>query len=137
MCLGSAAAALDRTKAHVAMRQAFGRPLATFQGVSFPIAEHETFVEAARLLCYKTLWLRDRGLPHTAEAAMCKWWAPKVAVDALHDCLLLHGHYGYTDEYPIEQQLRDVIGLEIGDGTAQIAKVVIARERLGREFRSY
>lgn len=137
MCLGSAIAALDRTKAHVTMRQAFGRPLASFQGVSFPIAEHTTFIEAARLLCYKTLWLRDRGLPHTAEAAMCKWWAPKLAVDALHDCLLLHGHYGYTDEYPIEQQLRDVMGLEIGDGTAQIAKVVIAREQLGREFRSY
>jgi cyclohexanecarboxyl-CoA dehydrogenase len=137
MCLGASIAALERTKAHVTARHAFGRPLASFQGVSFPVAEHLTLVEAARLLCYKTLWLRDRGLPHTSEAAMCKWWAPKVAVDALHDCLLLHGHYGYTDEYPIEQQLRDVIGLEIGDGTAQIAKIVIVREQLGREFRSY
>jgi cyclohexanecarboxyl-CoA dehydrogenase len=133
MCLGTATAAVNRTKEHVTIRRAFGRPLAGFQGVSFPIAEHLTFIEAARLLCYKTLWLRDRGLPHTTEAAMCKWWAPKVAVDAIHDCLLLHGHYGYTDEYPIEQQLRDVIGLEIGDGTAQIAKVVIARDQLGRE----
>lgn len=135
MCLGAATASLDRTKSHVTTRQAFGRPLAAFQGVSFPIAEHLTFIEAARLLCYKTLWLRDSGLPHTTEAAMCKWWAPQVAVHALHDCLLLHGHYGYTDEYPIEQQLRDVIGLEIGDGTAQIAKIVIVRERLGKEFR--
>jgi cyclohexanecarboxyl-CoA dehydrogenase len=96
MCLGSAIAAVERTKAHVTMRRAFGKPLASFQGVSFPIAEHLTFIEAARLLCYKTLWLRDQNLPHTTEAAMCKWWAPKLAVDALHDCLLLHGHYGYT-----------------------------------------
>ncbi|GIW42223.1 MAG: acyl-CoA dehydrogenase [Candidatus Binatia bacterium] len=137
MCLGSAARALERTREHVKQRKAFGRPLATFEGVSFPLAEHSTYVEAARLLCYKTLWLRDRNLPHTREAAMAKWWAPKVAVDALHDCLLLHGHYGYTDEYPIEQQLRDVMGLEIGDGTAQISKLVIAREELGREYRPY
>jgi cyclohexanecarboxyl-CoA dehydrogenase len=135
MCLGAAAAALDRTRAHVTTRRAFGRPLAAFQGVSFPIAEHLTFVEAARLLCYKTLWLRDRGLPHTTEAAMCKWWAPQLAVNAIHDCLLLHGHYGYTDEYPIEQLLRDVIGLEIGDGTSQVAKLVIARRELGRGLR--
>ncbi len=136
MCLGAATAALDRTRAHVTQRRAFGRPLAAFQGVAFPLAEHLTFVEAARLLCYKTLWLRDRSLPHTAEAGMCKWWAPRVAVNTLHECLLLHGHYGYTDEYPIEQQLRDVIGLEIGDGTAQIAKLVVARERLGRNLAS-
>ncbi len=137
MCLGSAAAALARTCEHVKQRKAFGRPLATFEGVSFPIAEHLTYVEAARLLCFKTLWLRDQERPHTAEAAMAKWWAPKVAVDALHDCLLLHGHYGYTDEYPIEQQLRDVMGLEIGDGTAQISKIVISREVFGREFKPY
>lgn len=137
MCLGSAAAALERTKDHVKERRAFGRPLGTFEGVSFPLAEHLTYVEAARLLCYKALWLRDCEAPHTREAAMAKWWAPKVAVDALHDSLLLHGHYGYTDEYPIEQQLRDVLGLEIGDGTAQVSKIVIAREELGREFRPY
>jgi cyclohexanecarboxyl-CoA dehydrogenase len=137
MCLGSAAAGLERTCEHVKQRKAFGVPLAKFEGVSFPIAEHLTFIEAARLLCYKTLWLRDRDLPHTKEAAMAKWWAPKVAVDALHDCLLLHGHYGYTDEYPIEQQLRDVMGLEIGDGTAQVSKIVISREVFGREFKPY
>ena len=61
---------------------------------------------------------------------MVKWWGPKVAVDAIHDCLLLHGHYGYTQDLPLEQRLRDVIGLEIGDGTAQVSKIVIARELL-------
>ena len=61
---------------------------------------------------------------------MVKWWGPK-AVDAIHDCLLLHGHW-YTQDLPLEQRLRDVIGLEIGDGTAQVSKIVIARELFGR-----
>jgi cyclohexanecarboxyl-CoA dehydrogenase len=94
-------------------------------------------LEAARWLCYRTLWLRDQGLPHAKEAAMVKWWGPKIAVDAIHDCLLLHGHYGYTQDLPLEQRLRDVIGLEIGDGTAQVSKIVIARELFGREFLPY
>ena len=68
---------------------------------------------------------------------MVKWWGPKAAVDAIHDCLLLHGHYGYTQDLPLEQRLRDVIGLEIGDGTAQVSKIVIARELFGREFLPY
>ena len=78
---------------------------------------------AARLLCYQTLWLKDAGLPHTTEAAMCKWWAPKTAYDVINQCLLLHGQYGYRTELPIEQRLRDVLGLQIGDGTAQIMKL--------------
>ncbi len=100
--------------------------------MTFPLAEAETLYEACRLLCYKTLWLRDQGLPHTSEAAMCKWWAPKLAFDILHQCLLLHGHYGYAKEMPHQQRLRDVLGLQIGDGTAQIQKMIIARERIGR-----
>jgi cyclohexanecarboxyl-CoA dehydrogenase len=63
---------------------------------------------------------------------MCKWYGPKVSVDIIHQCLLTHGHYGYTRELPHEQRLRDVMGLEIGDGTAQIQKLVIAREKIGR-----
>ncbi|MCE2509821.1 MAG: acyl-CoA dehydrogenase family protein [Alphaproteobacteria bacterium] len=131
-CLGAARASLDETWAYVQEREAFGAPLAKFEGVTFPLAEAETFYEACRLLCYKTLWLRDQGLPHTAEAAMCKWWAPKLSFDILHQCLLLHGHYGYSKETPHQQRLRDVMGLEIGDGTAQVQKIVIARERIGR-----
>jgi cyclohexanecarboxyl-CoA dehydrogenase len=137
MCIGAAEQSLDETIAYVKQREAFGRPLAKFEGVSFPIAEHATTLEAARWLCYRTLWLRDQGLPHTKETAMVKWWGPKVAVDAIHDCLLLHGHYGYSQDLPLEQRLRDVIGLEIGDGTAQVSKIVIARELLGREFLPY
>jgi cyclohexanecarboxyl-CoA dehydrogenase len=131
-CLGAAQASVEETWEHVSHREAFDRPLSTFQGVSFPLAEAETLLAAARLLCYQTLWLKDRGLPHTAEAAMCKWWAPKASTDIIHDCLLLHGQLGYRTDLPIQQRLRDVMGLQIGDGTAQIMKLIIARQRLGR-----
>jgi len=131
-CLAAARASLDETWPHVTEREAFGRPLAQYQGVSFPLAEAETAYRAARLLCYETLWRRDAGLPHTSEAAMAKWFAPKTAVDIIHQCLLTHGHAGYSRDLPHEQRLRDVIGLEIGDGTAQIMKLIVAREKIGR-----
>ncbi len=130
--LAVARAALDETWAHAAQREAFGKPLSAFQGVSHPLAEGETQVEAARLLCLQTLWLKDRQLPHGAQAAMCKWWAPKLAYDVVHQCLLTFGHGGY-DRGVMEQRLRDVLGFQIGDGTAQIMKTIIARTRAGRE----
>jgi cyclohexanecarboxyl-CoA dehydrogenase len=131
-CLGSAVASLEETWKYITERTAFGNPLAKYQGVTEPLAEAETFLEAARLLCYKTLWLRDNGLPHTAEAAMCKWWAPKTAFQTIHRCLLTHGHGGYSTDLPHQQRLRDVMGLQIGDGTEQIQKMIIAREKVGR-----
>ena len=130
--LAVARAALDETWEYVAQRQAFGKPLSAFQGVSHPLAEFDTQVDAARLLCLQALWLKDNGKPHSAEAAMCKWWAPKLAYDAIHQCLLSFGHGGY-DRGPMEQRLRDVLGFQIGDGTAQIMKTIIARTRAGRE----
>ena len=130
--LGEARASLDETWPHVRERRAFDVPLVQFQGVSFPLAEAETHVAAARLLCYDTLRKRDRGERHTAEAAMCKWWAPKKAHDILIQCVLLHGHAGWGDDYPHQQRMRDVMGLQIGDGTAQIQKMVIAREVAGK-----
>jgi len=133
-CVGTAQQTVDETWQYVCERRAFDRPISTFQGVSFPLAESETLLAAARMLCYQTLWLKDAGLPHTSEAAMCKWWAPKTAYDVINSCLLLHGQYGYRTEKPIEQRLRDVLGLQIGDGTAQIMKLIIARQKLGREF---
>jgi len=136
-CLGVAQQSLEETMVYVRERNAFGRPLARFEGVSFPIAEAATQVEACRWLCYRALWLADRGQRHTRESAMTKWWGPRLAVDAIHQCLLLHGHYGYTDELPFEQRMRDVIGLEIGDGTAQVMKMVVARELIGRESLPY
>lgn len=136
-CLGAAQVSLEETITYVKERRAFGRMLATFEGVSFPIAEAATHIEAARWLCYRGLWLADRGQPYTKESAMAKWWAPKLSVETIHQCLLLHGHYGYTDELPFEQRLRDVIGLEIGDGTAEVMKVIVARELMGRETLPY
>jgi cyclohexanecarboxyl-CoA dehydrogenase len=130
--IGAAQASLDETWAYVQQRHAFGAPIARNQGVTFPLAEGETMVEAARGLCLNTLALRDAGEPHTAEAAMCKWLAPKTAVDVIHQCLLTHGHYGWSLDLPHQQRLRDVMGLEIGDGTAQIMKLIIAREKLRR-----
>jgi cyclohexanecarboxyl-CoA dehydrogenase len=134
-CLGAAEASLEETYRYVTEREAFGRPLAAFQGVSAPLAEHATLVRAARLLCYETLWRRQEGLPHTAEASMCKWWAPVVAKNAIEACLLVHGHYGWSDELPFQQRFRDVFGYQIGDGTAQIQKQVIARRLIGPQAR--
>ncbi|MBJ7337544.1 acyl-CoA dehydrogenase family protein [Mycolicibacterium sp.] len=131
-CLAVARQSLDETWLSTTERTSFGKPLIANQGVSFPLAEAETHVEACRLLCLKTLWLKDQGLPHTAEAAMCKWWGPKLAFDTVQTCLLLNGHGAYTEEMPYAQRLRDVLGLQIGDGTAQIMKLVIARHKAGR-----
>ncbi|MDB5751530.1 MAG: aliB [Ramlibacter sp.] len=129
--LAVARVALEETWAYVAQREAFGKPLVSFQGVSHPLADLDTQVEAARLLCLQALWLKDQGLPHGAQAAMVKWWAPKLAYDAIHQCLLSFGHGGY-DRGVMEQRLRDVLGFQIGDGTAQIMKTIVARARAGR-----
>jgi cyclohexanecarboxyl-CoA dehydrogenase len=131
-CVGAAQASLDEAWAYAKEREAFGRPIGQFQGVSFPLAEYESQIAAVRQLCYHALALRDAGLPHTAEAAMCKWMGPKTAFDTIHQCLLTFGHYGWSKDLPHQQRLRDVMGLEIGDGTAQVMKLIIARERIGR-----
>jgi len=129
--LAVAQVALEEAWDYVAQREAFGKPLASFQGVSHTLADFDTQVYAARLMCLQTLWLKDHHLPHTAEAAMCKWWGPKLAYDAIHACLLMFGHGGY-DRGVMEQRLRDVLGFQIGDGTSQIMKSIIARDRAGR-----
>jgi cyclohexanecarboxyl-CoA dehydrogenase len=130
-CVGAAQASLDEAWAYAKERQAFGKPIGQFQGVSFPLAEYESHIAAVRQLCYHALSLRDAGLPHTAEAAMCKWMGPKTAFDTIHQCLLTFGHYGWSKDLPHQQRMRDVMGLEIGDGTAQIMKLIVARERIG------
>jgi len=101
--------------------------------VSFTLAEHDTRLELTRALAYRSVGLRMAGLPHSREAAMVKWWGPTAAVQAIHDCVLLHGHYGWSEELPLQQLMRDVSALEIADGTPQIQKLVIARRLLGRE----
>lgn len=132
-CLAVARVSLEEAWEYLTQREAFGQPLSAFQGLTHPLAQFETEVEAARLLCLQGLWLKDNGLPHTAEAAMVKWWGPKLSYDVIHQCLLCFGHGGY-DRGPMEQRLRDVLGFQIGDGTAQIMKTIIARTRAGRKF---
>jgi cyclohexanecarboxyl-CoA dehydrogenase len=132
-CLGTARQSLDETWKYIGERRAFGKPLGAFQGITHQLADFDTKVEAARLMSYNALWLKDRGLPHTAEAAMTKWWPPLLAYEAIHACILIHGHAGYSDTLPFQQRLRDVLGLQIGDGTAHIMKNIIARERAGRD----
>ena len=136
-CIAAAQASIDETWAYVQERRTFGLPLAQYQGVTFPIVEYETQLAAARQLCYHALELRDAGRPHTAEAAMVKWFGPKTAFDAIHQCLLTFGHYGWSMDLPHQQRLRDVMGLEIGDGTAQVMKLIVARERVGRSAVQY
>ena len=131
-CIGAAQASLDEAWAYTKEREAFGRPIAQFQGVTFPLVEGESKIAALRQLAYHALELRDAGLPHTSEAAMVKWMGPQTAFEVIHQCLLTFGHYGWTKDTPHQQRMRDVMGLEIGEGTAGIMKLIVARERVGR-----
>lgn len=130
-CVGAAQQSLDETIDHVKERHTFAQPLATREGVSFQLAEHLAHVHAARLLAYETLRLADRGQRHVTEAAMTKWLGPKCSVEAIHACIILHGWTGFGEDLPLTQRLNDVMGLEVGDGTPEIMKAVIAREAIG------
>jgi len=134
MSTGVARKALDMTIDYTRMRTTFGKPIAAYQGVSFPIAEHATKLEAARWLTYRALSKADLGERHTTEAAMVKWYALEVSLAAIHDCIIAHGHTGYSEELPLQSMFRDVSGLEIGEGTPQIQKLIIARALIGREY---
>jgi cyclohexanecarboxyl-CoA dehydrogenase len=131
-CIGAAQASVDEAWAYTKQRPAFGGPIAQFQGVTFPLVEGETLLAAGRQLSLHALALRDAGAPHTVEAAMVKWFCPRTAFDVIHQCLLTFGHYGWSMDLPHQQRMRDVMGLEIGDGTAGIMKMIVARARAGR-----
>ena len=132
--LSKAEVTLQETVEYAKQRVQFGKPISKFQGTSFRIAEAATYLELGRWLCYRVLWLKDNDLPHRKEAAMAKWWCPRIAFNIIHECLLIHGHYGYSKDLPIEQRLRDSILTEIGDGTAEIMKLIISRDIIGRDF---
>jgi cyclohexanecarboxyl-CoA dehydrogenase len=127
-CIGAALQSLDETVEHLKGRVAFGGPLIGHQGASFPLADALTRLEMARWQCYRVLWMRQRGVPCQREGAMVKWYAPKVAAEAIHTCLLRHGHLGYSKDLPIQQRLRDVIGWQIGDGSEEVMKLILARD---------
>ena len=131
-CLARAEASLNDAIEWSKQRRTFGKLIASYQGVAFPIAEHYTRVEAARMLCFRTLWLKDQGQAHTVESSMAKWFSVEVSVQCIKDMLVLIGHPGYSTEHPISMRLRDVLGYQIGDGPPQIQKMIISRQLLGK-----
>ena len=126
--VGTGRAALEATLAYVKQRQQFGQPIGKFQGVQWMLADMATALEAARLLTYQAAWLADAGLPHIKEASMAKLFATETATRLANDALQLHGGYGYVMESPIQRLYRDVKLFEIGEGTSQIHRNIIARQ---------
>jgi butyryl-CoA dehydrogenase len=131
MALGLAQAAYEAASAYAKERQQFGKPIAAFQGVAFMIADMATEIDAARLLVYRAAWLKDQGKPYSTEAAMAKLYASEVASRVTNAAIQVHGGYGYITEYKVERYLRDAKLTEIGEGTSQIQRLVIARNLLG------
>ncbi len=131
MALGIAQAAYEAAASYAKERKQFGRAIASFQGVAFKIADMATRIDAARLMVYRAAWLKDRGRPYGTEAAMAKLFASEVARDVTNDAVQIHGGYGYVVEYRVERYLRDAKLTEIGEGTSEIQRLVIARHLLG------
>jgi alkylation response protein AidB-like acyl-CoA dehydrogenase len=131
MALGLAQAAYEAASVYAKAREQFGRPIGSFQGVAFKIADMATEIDAARLLVYRAAWLKDQGRPYTTEAAMAKLYASEVAFRATNAAVQVHGGYGYVREYRVERYLRDAKLTEIGEGTSEIQRLVIARNLLG------
>jgi alkylation response protein AidB-like acyl-CoA dehydrogenase len=132
MSVGIAQACLDASLAYARERRQFGRPIAEFQAIQFKLADMATSIELARLAVYRAAWLKDRGLPFTRESAMAKLFASETAVRAALEAVQIYGGYGYTADYPVERYLRDAKLMEIGEGTSEIQRLVIARQLLGR-----
>jgi butyryl-CoA dehydrogenase len=131
MALGLAQAAYEAASVYAQSRHQFGRAIGTFQGVAFKIADMATEIDAARLLVYRAAWLKDQGRPFTTEAAMAKLYASEVSMRATNAAIQVHGGYGYVREYKVERYLRDAKLTEIGEGTSEIQRLVIARNLLG------
>jgi alkylation response protein AidB-like acyl-CoA dehydrogenase len=131
LALGIAEGALEECLTYTAQRKQFGRPIASFQGVHFALADMATEVEAAKHLVFHAAWLKQRGEPYKKEAAMAKLYASELAMRATTKAVQLHGGYGYTTEYPVERMMRDAKICEIGEGTSEIQRIVIARQLLG------
>jgi alkylation response protein AidB-like acyl-CoA dehydrogenase len=131
MALGIAQAAYEAASAYSKERRQFDRPIASFQGVAFMIADMAVAIDAARLMTYRAAWLKDQGRPYSTEAAMAKLYASEVARQVTNDAIQVHGGYGYVAEYRVERYLRDAKLTELGEGTSQIQRMVIARNLLG------
>jgi alkylation response protein AidB-like acyl-CoA dehydrogenase len=131
LAVGLAQAALDASIPYAQTREQFGRPIGTFQGVAFMVADMATEIEAARSLVWKAAWLKDRGRDYGLVAAEGKLFASEVSARATNAAIQIHGGYGYTTDYPVERFMRDAKLTEIGEGTSQVQRLVIARKVLG------
>jgi butyryl-CoA dehydrogenase len=128
--LGIAQGAYEQALRYTGEREQFGQKINEFQGVRFSLAEMATRIHAGRLMTYEAARLRMEGKPHKKEASMAKLYTSEVAMDVATEAVQLHGGYGYSREYPVERMMRDAKITEIGEGTSEIQKVVIAREIL-------
>jgi alkylation response protein AidB-like acyl-CoA dehydrogenase len=130
MGVGLAQGALDQAVRYAKERQAFGKPLGRFQGIQAMLADLATEVEAARLLTLRAAYGKDQGRPVTRDASMAKVFASEVAVRCATKAVQVHGGYGYTREFPVERFYRDAKLCEIGEGTSEVQRMVIARALL-------
>jgi alkylation response protein AidB-like acyl-CoA dehydrogenase len=132
MAVGIAQAALDAAVAYARERRQFGRPIGTFQGLQFMLADMAMQVHAARLMVHHAARQVDAGVPgNTAEASMAKCWAGDAAMKVATDAVQVLGGYGYTREFPVERFMRDAKIMQIYEGTNQIQRLIVARELLG------
>ena len=131
MAVGIAQGAFNKSIQYTKERKQFGKPLAAFQITQFKLADMALKIELARNLVYKAAWLKDQGKPFGKEASMAKLYASEMAMEVCDEAIQLHGGYGYMKEYEVERYLRDAKLLEIGEGTSEVQKMVIARHILG------
>ena len=130
MAVGLGQAAFEAALRYSNERQQFGQPISNFQAVQFMLADMATKLDAARLLVYQAAWLKDHKKPFTKEAAMAKLFASEVGEECCHKAIQVHGGFGYITEAHVERYYRDVRLTEIGEGTSEIQRLVIAREVL-------
>jgi butyryl-CoA dehydrogenase len=131
LSLGIAEGAFEESLRYSTQRRQFGRPIAEFQGVQFQLSDMATEIEAGRHLVYHAAWLAQNGRPFGREAAMAKLFCSELAMRATTKAVQVHGGYGYTKEYPVERMMRDAKICEIGEGTSEVQRIVIARHLLG------
>ena len=130
MALGLGYGALDKAVGYAKERHAFGKPIAAFQAIQWTLADAKTELDAAALLTYRAAWLSDRAGGYSEAAAMAKLCASEAATHACNGALQVHGGYGYVRDFDVERHLRDVKLCEIGEGTSEVQRMVIAKHAL-------
>ena len=130
LSLGIAEGAYEQAVKYAAVRKQFGKPIAEFQGISFQLADMATEIEAGKHLMFHAAWLSQHGKPFSKEAAMAKLFCSELAMRATTKAVQVFGGYGYTKDYPVERMMRDAKICEIGEGTSEIQRMVIARHVL-------